>query len=224
MVRTPPPDRKYSFESIQKLLGIISAEKTFQIQVFSLESIEVFEKALLHESVVYKKAFTSAYVRGEALTILLKDSEISTVPVDAPIILYSNARDARFVPYKFKLTAKEKERILEDSYLCEAYKASALTSIVRSKIDISSYTASSIDYVSSVILFCMVREKRFSRLCNEIRLVDSTLDNRFVIKCGLNSLLKMHLCKKAGSSYTVNVGKDTLEKICEKIGFGNFFN
>lgn len=218
MARVAPPNSKYAFESLQTLMEIIAGEEAFQIQIFSLESIELFEKALQYESVTYRKAFTSAYAHGGKLTVLLRDSEVGAVAADAPVILYSNHRDARFVPYKFKLTQREKERILRDQYLSEAYKASALTSILRNKIDVSDYIASSLDYVSSVILACMAREKKFGRLCKEVSLVDSALDNRFVIRCGLNGLLKMHLCKKTGSSYVVAVGKDTLRRVCERIG------
>ena len=214
-----------TFESLRKLVEIVREEKSgFQIQIFSLEAVEVFEEALANEQIPYKKQFTSTYKPSRSIVLLLKDSDLPPIPEESRLLLYSTARDPRFVPYKFQLTQQEKEDIVGDRSLTEPCKRASLTSIVCPRTDVHSYTASALGYVQCIIVFCMMRENRFSRLFEEIKSVDSSLDNRFVIRCELNALARMGICRKRWNVYSIGVSNLTLQMICEKAGFGGAFS
>lgn len=235
MVRMPPRkqrkktvvvelrDRRHSFASLRTLLDIIKNEPFFRIQVFSLEAVEFFEKWLRYERLEYAKQFTSAYAPVKGLVLLIRDTSPGYIPPNSTVLLYSNARDARFIPYKFEVTLEEKEAFTDDKYLLESYKRGTLTSMLGKRIDIGEYTAKSLGYVQSIILFCMIREKKFNRLADEVKAVDAMLSNRFVVQCELNGLVKMGFCKRNGNSYTINICKEILEKVCRQVGFGDAF-
>ncbi|KAI4292714.1 hypothetical protein PAPHI01_1988 [Pancytospora philotis] len=208
-----------SVGSIDALAGIIARERHFQIQVFSLESCEVFEAALTSREIRYSKKFTSGFTGGRGIALLLEDAPLSEVPLSSKILLYSNARDTRFLPYKFTISEDEKDAIVPDKRLCQIHKHSSLTAMLRKSVARASYTAAALSPVQAVLMFCLLREKKFDRICREAQQVDGSLDNRFVIQCELNALVKWHYCTRRDDSYSINVSKDTLQEICKRIGF-----
>ncbi|KAI5169272.1 hypothetical protein PAEPH01_0578 [Pancytospora epiphaga] len=210
---------EYKFTALENLLSVMKSEKSYQIQIFSLESVEVFEKALSTANIKYVKSFTSAYVTKKAVVLLLKDSPLGDISLSSRILYYANLRDSRFVPYKFKITPAEKCRLAGESEASRLHKNTPFTFLSKLKSKITCYGATSFNYVQSVILFCMIREKTFSKLCKEICSVDERLKNKFLIHCELNKLLKLRICKRNGDSYTINLSLETQDKICEALGF-----
>ncbi|KAL6121053.1 hypothetical protein NUSPORA_02092 [Nucleospora cyclopteri] len=208
------------FKSLEKLNLIIENEKYFQIQIFSLESIDTFENYLEDNKISFKRCFSSNYeITDNKITILQKDSENFPVSVVSRIILYSNERDRRFIPFAFKITEKEKENFISNKSILKANSKLSVASILRKDIDVCNYIAESLSYEQSVIVFCLVRESRFSKLYNEIINVDNSLRNRFLIKLELNGLLQNKIIKKSNNLYKINISKECVQKICEKIGF-----
>lgn len=209
---------KYS--NLQILLDIIQNEPFFRIQIFSLESIILFEKFLQQNRIQYEKQFTSNYIKKDTLVVLLNDSELPETIIGTKLILYSNQRDHRFIPYKFTFTIEEKKKAIKNPHLFEIYKQFTITSVFKNKIDFHKYTADSLNYLQSLIIFCMIRERSFNNLCKEIESVDPSIKNKFLIKCELNELVKLKICKQFGTSYVLNISNETLQFVCEKIGFG----
>lgn len=205
-------------ESLSKLKKIVQDESFFRIQIFSLESVEIFEKFL--KGITYEKQFSSKLTVSKKLVLLLRDSELPEELKSQRIILYSCHRDNRFIPYKFKLNNTEMKSIITDSHISQIYKGSTLTAAISDKLDVYEYTANSLNYIQSLVVFCLIRTSNFKVLCKEIEQVDNSLTNKFIIKCEINSLLKTKIIKKSNNSYSLNISKETIQRICEKLGFG----
>lgn len=216
-------EEKITFKSLEKLLDIINRERYFKIQVFSLESVEIFTYALSENRIKYNIQFTSSYKDCPGLTILLKDSEIPEIPNDLSIILYSNFRDKRFIPYKFDIDIDEKKKIINNDNIFEINKRNSLSFIFGKQIDIHKHTSDSLNYIQSVIVFCMVRKNKLNDLFDEVTSTDENLNNKFVLKCELNSLVKYGICNKKGDNYKLNLSKLTIQNICNKIKFDRVF-
>lgn len=227
MVRISLPNRKYNFESLERLFELLNSDKPYQIQVFSLESIELFEHALAYGSIDYYKEFTSTYKQfsgskksnNRKVCLLFDDGDFRNFSDSVRLILYSNRRDNRFLPYKFILAEHEKEQFLENKSMHAAIKKLPITSVLNKVINLHEYIANSLGYIKCIILFCMLREKKFNKIFQEVVSVDPKLNNKFIVKCELNELIKYKFCKKIGETYQITLSKLTMVKICEKIGF-----
>ncbi|ELA42191.1 uncharacterized protein VICG_00834 [Vittaforma corneae ATCC 50505] len=210
------------FEERENLVSILRNEKAFRIQVFSFESIEIFEQFLLSKNIKFIKGFTSKALSKNEIHLLLNDG--SSV-LNAPrIILYSNMRDFTFIPYKFILSNDEKGSFVKNRFVLksssESYSATSLSS---NDLDVAGFTADSLNYVQSVIILCMIKECKLKSICKEVQQVDPELRNMFVIKSELNLLCRYKFCTKTGESYKLNISHETVVKVCEKLGFYNVF-
>lgn len=220
---------KNPFHPRENLLAILKREKSFKIQIFSLESVEMFERFLESNKVSYTKDFTSSFAFKRNIALLLDDGPIENPKGNTRLILYSNLRNYKFVPYKFKLSHEEKKNILK-SYkipfsknMLEFCKGSSLTSAIAKDLTIHRHALNVLSYAQSIIVMCMVKESKFARIFNEVKTVDPELNNRFVVKCELNYLSKIKICSKVGDSYRLAISNQAVQEICEIIGFESVF-
>lgn len=205
------------YKELETLRTIINQEKTFQLQIFTMESFDVIEKWLNKCQIKYKKVFTSQYSENvRDLVVLLRDNDDFEVFSDSRVVLFSNERDRRFVPYRFAFTDDEKARYVTDAHS----KKMSLCSLNRKKIDVPEYIAKSLTRIQCIIIFCLVRESRFDKLVDEIKAVDSDLKNKTQIKMEINELMKTKILMKRGDVYKLNVSNEVVKKVCDKIGFG----
>ncbi|OQS54056.1 hypothetical protein EHP00_1875 [Ecytonucleospora hepatopenaei] len=231
------------YECLKTLGKILKDEKSFQIQIFTLETLDILEGFLQYKKIKYKKVFVSKYnIEDEELCILLKDNKNFEIGNHSKVILWSNERDRRFVPYKLVLTESEKERLVlkqlqskkqdeetenkKEIDLKKKFiqnKKLSYCSISRTKIDAATYIANALDYLECVIVFCLVRESKLEKLCYEVKEVNEELTNKTTIKMALNNLVRHKIVTKKGNVYKINVHTQTVQKICEKIGFGKVF-
>jgi len=260
------------FEKREKLIDFLSNEKSFKIQIFSLESVEIFEVLLKVNRIEYKKGFTTTFKNSRAVQLLIDDGKLSDEHANQKLILYSNNRNFDFIPYKFKLSVNEKNNICEellqldrtfeaDTLNGHAVKAlsngsltkeqrehsegireilqvdnikidrdlialnprSSLTSMFSDKLNVYGFTEDALNYTQSVIVMGMIGENKFIRIFNEVKSIDPSLDNKFLIKCELNSLINKKICTKNGDLYKLSISNLTVQNICKKIGFKHVF-
>lgn len=218
---------KSLFDSRQNLVDILKKERDFRIQIFSLESIEIFEKFLEFNKISYTKGFTSSFAFKRNIALLLDDGPIVNLKENKRIILYSNLRNYKFVPYKFKLSHEEKKdfiklyRIPVAKNMLEFCKKSSLASIISKEFEVHQYVSNALSYTQSVIVMCMVKESKFARIFNEVKAVDPSLSNKFVVRCELNYLTKIKICTRAADSYKLAISSQVVQAICKLIGFEN---
>lgn len=297
----------------ENLTNLIKTEESFKIQVFTFESIEIFESLLKLNKIQYIKGFTSTYTKSysnsKSILLLIDDELHLDVSMNQRIILFSENRHFSFIPYKFKLSVEEKinfynmiikdevqsngdisnsdlndtedeenleikekrsdsprksvktstgclrkfnspKKNLKSKYLNEKnndileiknfiksfynledfdYNSillnpkSTLTSLLLKRLNIYEHTASNLSYAQSVIAMSMISESKFLKIYNEAKSIDPRLDNRFMIKSELNSLINKMICSKSGNSYKLMISKKSVHNICKKIGFENVF-
>ncbi|ORD97720.1 hypothetical protein HERIO_420 [Hepatospora eriocheir] len=205
--------KKASFDSLDKLIEIINEEKYFQIQVFSLESVETLEYVLTINNISFNRAFTSNFKQLKKLTLLLKDTDDFEFDDNSKIILFSNIRDLRFVPYQFKISDKDKKLIINNKHLYEQYKMNSLTSIKYDKIDINKYIALYDNEL--IVIFSLVRGLKFNTLYNEIKGLNKDLKNRTSLLSILNNLIKHKFIKKQNDLYSLNVNDEFYREVCK---------
>lgn len=208
-----------AFSTRKDLQTLLKKEKQFKLQIFSLESVEVFENYLESIGIEYTKAFTSTAVPRKKILLLLDDE--GKIPKSSRMILYSNTRNFSFVPYRFSLNLKEKELFVKSKLLLESNKNSSATSLLLQDLDFSGYAAMSLNYLQSVIVMCLIRESSFKGVCREVSLVDPELQNSLSIKCELNWLCKYKFCIKSGENYKINISHESVSKICDSLGFSS---
>ncbi|KAI5150883.1 hypothetical protein ENBRE01_1763 [Enteropsectra breve] len=216
----------YSFSGLYILKEMLSSEKNINIQVFSLESIEYLEGFLIFNNFAYKICFTSNIpktIPKKAILVLLQDTTSFDLPAHPQIILYSNVYDRRFISYSFSITLSEKKKLFSDTFSIEANKSSSLTSLRTNPIDHSKLTASALSTRQALLVFTLTRESAFSKICADIFSVEPSINNSFMIRCDLNSLASMRICKKTGERYALTISKETIEEICAKVGFGKLY-
>lgn len=208
---------KMAYKCLEKLFEIVKHEKSFKIQVYTIESITIFEEALRKAKVQFSTTFSSKYTASKGITIILKDSQIGDLPKDAKLILYSNIRDRRFIPYKFKIVDEEKEMFFRDKVAYQAAKGKSLSSALSTKIDMHSYTADSLTQLQAMILFVVSRNNKFEDICNELKNIGNTVINSFIIKCELNYLERIGVCKRILNNYKLTITDATIDKIASRI-------
>lgn len=201
------------------LSRIVREEPCFRIQIFSMETVEFFGSILNSLGIQHSKQFSSSYRPAEAVVLLIRDSPLPDLPQDSKILLYSNVREVSFIPYRFRVEEEQKALLLAPAELQLRSRNEAVSAAFFSNIDIHRYTANSLNHTQCIILFCMIRERSFTRLCTEIRAVDSSLDNTFRIKCELNAMVKHGICKKHRSRYSIAISRQTVQRVCERAGF-----
>lgn len=218
---------KSPFQPREKLLDILRKEKDFRVQIFSLESIEIFEKFLEFSKISYTKGFTSSFAFKRNIALLIDDGPIVNPKENKRIILYSNLRNHKFAPYKFKLSDEEKKNVLKlckvpiAKNMLEFCKRSSLTSIANRDLGIHQYVSNALNYAQSIIVMCMIKESKFARIFNEVKAVDPELNNKFVVRCELNYLTKIKVCTRTANSYKLSISNQTVQAICKLIGFEN---
>lgn len=214
---------KMNFKSLKILKRIITNESFYQIQLFTLESFDLFENWLINNNILYKKMFTSTLCyNNNELIILFKDTNDFDVYSKSKIILLSNDRDRRFIPYKFILNENEKNKIVNNTIAFNQNKKLSVCSILRKKINISEFIANGLSYIQSIIISCLINESHFDKLFKEIQNIDETINNKFIIKLEINDLLKNKiLSKKNPEIYKLNISKETIRQICYKVGIQN---
>lgn len=214
---------KLVFEERENLVSLLRNEKAFRVQVFSFESVEIFEQFLLSRNVKFAKGFASEAPPKSEILLLLNDG--SPVPSAPRIILYSNMRNFAFIPYKFTLSSNEKANFVQNQFILKSSSEShSATSLLSRDLDIAGFTADSLTYTQSVIILCMTKECKFKDICKEMQQVDPELRNMFVVKSELSLLCRHRFCTKTGESYKLNISHETVVKVCEKLGFYNIFN
>lgn len=230
---------EFQFEPRDNLIKLLREEESFKIQVYSLEAIEIFEDFLNSKKIAFSKEFTSTFKGNQKKIALLvcdghlKESNCNPSKSKQRIILYSNAVNYQFIPYKFVLSQKEKNELiqLKDSHLTSQEKRdlikfnpkSSLTSLVSNYIDASTYVAKSLGYEQSVIVMSMIKEKKLRKIHKEVVAIDPQLDNLFLIRLNLNSLVNMNICTRVRDSYTLSVSKETVKAICTTLGFPDIY-
>ena len=156
------------------------------------------------------------------MIILFKDTNDFDVYSKSKIILLSNDRDRRFIPYKFILNENEKNKIVNNTIAFNQNKKLSVCSILRKKINISEFIANGLSYIQSIIISCLINESHFDKLFKEIQNIDETINNKFIIKLEINDLLKNKiLSKKNPEIYKLNISKETIRQICYKVGIQN---
>ncbi|ORD93557.1 hypothetical protein ECANGB1_2009 [Enterospora canceri] len=214
-----------SFKNLKTLRKIIKNENEFQIQLYTLESFEMLEGWLEYQKIEYKKAFASSYDPYTVeFTVLFKDTDKFEVANNSKVILFSNERDRRFVPYKFKLTDDEKQSVLNDRKLYEQNKKLSVCSVMRRKVSAPSFIANNLTYAQCVIVFCLLSETRFNKLLNEIKNVDGDLNNRTNIKLEINELIKHKILTRRNDFCKLNITKETIKEICKRIGLDKVYS
>lgn len=264
---------KNIFEERENLIDFLNNEKSFKIQIFSLESVEIFEVLLKINRIEYKKDFTTSFKNSRTVQLLIDDGDLKDEHANQKLILYSNNRNFDFIPYKFKLSVNEKSRICDEvlqagrsfkanTFDGDAFKAlptrrslikeqgehseaireilegdsikidsdlialnprSSLTSMFSDKLNVYEFTEDALNYAQSVIVMGMIGENKFIRIFNEVKSIDPSLDNKFLIKCELNALINKKICTKRGDLYKLSISNLTVQNICKKIGFKNVF-
>ena len=211
------------FDKREDLVKLLKNEESFLLQIFSLESIAIFEEFLTANQIEFVKDFTSLFKpKKNTISLLLDDGAFPdsvNLNTKNKIILYSNKRHLSFIPMKFQLNSSERVIWINDEAKLKCNKNVAVSSIITEIPDIHNYTANSLNYVQSVIIMCLIKEGNFKKLCHEIKTVDPDLDNSFNIKLELNWLCLNRFCKKTGSNYKLSISNETVQKICTKIGF-----
>lgn len=212
---------KIPFEKRENLEELLKKEKSFKLQVYSFESVEIFEEYLKSIGLAYTKTFTSSQIPKRTIALLLDDGGVVTE--GNRIILYSNSRNFSFVPCRFILSSKEKEAIVKDRAKIEANKSAPATALLAPALDVEGYVASCLNYVQSVIVMCLLKENTLKGICREAGQIDVELENSFIIKCELNWLCKHKICIKTGEKYRIGICQENVQRICENIGFGKIF-
>lgn len=231
---------KKEVEFKNNLVKLLKNEQNFKIQIFSFEPIEVFEKFLNLKKINYKKGFTSENIKNNlnSIVLLLNDDEQKNITFKK-VILYSNIRNYSFIPYFFdsindfnnnfnsdNKNISNSDNINNSISISKSNSISNKSSIIRRKnnvIDIVKFSSKSFNYIRSVIILAMIKEKKLKNISKEIKLIDPNLSNIFVIKSELNWLCKYKFCIKSSDVYKLNISQDLVIEICKNLGFNDIY-
>lgn len=217
-------------ENLLGLLNLIKNEEDYQIQILSLESVEVFEYFLGFNNIVYIKAFTSKFKNtNSSVKLLLEDSkfEYSLRKHNQRILLYSNDRNYSFIPFYFQLTLKEKLNLIKKRDFMESLNWSipiekvqmnpktSLTALSKEDPNLGKFISNSISHIQSIILMSVMKECKLFKIFNEVKVFDPALENSFLIKLELNELVENRMISKNGDNYRLNLSNETIMEICK---------
>lgn len=216
------------FDQRTNLIDLIKNEESFLLQIYSLESVEIFEEFLKSMKISFKKEFSSVYrPKKNTIYLILDDGSFPdsmNFNEKHRCIFYSNKRNFSFIPFRFSLSEAERIQFIQDKMILESNKTATVSSIINKIPDPFEYSANSLNYSQSVIMMCLIKVGNFLKLCEEVKNVDPELNNSFAIKLELNWLCSYKFCKKIGNSYKITVSNETVRKICDRIGFGKILD
>lgn len=226
-------------KSLTNLINLLKNEKEYKIQIFTLENIEVFEYFLIYNRINYNKTFTSKYKPNNFINLLLEDVKfeinLKKGKINEKIILFSNERNYNFISYFFQLTLDEKLNLVKNKDFLnfldwkinpdkvQINPKTSLSLLSKENVNIGKYISESINYNQSIIIMAVMKESKFMKIFNEIKIFDPKLDNSFLIRMELNELVEIKIITKNGDNYKLNISNETLKEICKSKGYDDIF-
>ncbi|EOB13882.1 hypothetical protein NBO_53g0007 [Nosema bombycis CQ1] len=216
--------KNYDFSHLKVLKDIIAQEKNFKIQIISLEPIDLFLEFLNINSYKYVLLVNSRPSKSHInIQIEYEDIDVNR------IILYNNKRNLNFIQIVFKLTRQEKTQFLKGKVsgnidlLLDMYpykNTNDLINIAQGySLDIPNIMKDSLDYTESIILLSMIRHTKLGDIVSNIKLIDQSLDNVFMIRNKILNLLDRKIISCYKDNYKINISHESLKKILERIDF-----
>jgi hypothetical protein len=86
-------------------------------------------------------------------------------------------------------------------------------------LDIPNIMKDSLDYTESIILLSMIRHTKLGDIVSNIKLIDQSLDNVFMIRNKILNLLDRKIISCYKDNYKINISHESLKKILERIDF-----
>jgi hypothetical protein len=216
--------KNYNFSNLKVLKDIIAQEKNFKIQIISLEPIDLFLEFLNMNSYKYVLLINSRPSKSHInIQIEYEDIDVNR------IILYNNKRNLNFIQIVFKLMRQEKTQFLKGKVsgnidlLLDMYpykNTNDLINIAQGySLDIPNIMKDSLDYTESIILLSMIRYTKLGDIVSNIKLIDQSLDNVFMIRNKILNLLDRKIISCYKDNYKINISHESLKKILERIDF-----
>lgn len=218
--RSKTHDGTRNFESLHVLFDIIREERSFRIQIITLEALETFESVLKENRVEYMTQFSSKTVAADCIVLILGDSSVD-VSAMGRYILFSNIRHKEFVQIVFCPTFEEKLLAIGDEYIVRAYNYKnirELQMLTENRSFGFNDCGRGLDYFESVVMLVGMSRSRFRDILEGVREMDSGLGNPFLLQMKLNGLVDKLFMLRSGDRYRINVSGDTLRSIRMRIG------
>lgn len=215
--------RYVSYMSLRPLFDIVRHEKSFKVQVVSLEPFSVLVELFNYKNIEYKLILSPSDIyRKRKINIIVHDSHLEC-KTPGKYLLYQCRRNENFVQIVFSVGMSEKIRYCCLKYGIQAKKIVKAYGRDRTLCDLEKMITQtdfempplSLSYVETVVLLC-VRRSRFEKICKQALQIDSRLDNTFLIWLTLNELADKDLVVRTGNYFKANVSKELMEKACRK--------
>ncbi|KAL0265710.1 UNVERIFIED_CONTAM: hypothetical protein PYX00_011424 [Menopon gallinae] len=210
-------------KSLRPLFDIVRSERSFRVQVVSLEPFSTLVELFNYKGISYKLIMSPAdSYRKSKVNIIVHDSPLEC-SAPGKYLLYLNRRNEGFVQIVFSVGLDEKVRHCCLRYgpqarrIVQAYGSSRTLGglekmMARKTLEMPPPPLS---YVETVVLLC-VRGSSFDKICRQVLQMDSSLDNAFTIWLTLNELACRNFVTRSGSRFKANVSRELLEKACQK--------
>lgn len=215
--------RYVSYRSLRPLFDIVRDEKSFRVQVVSLEPFSVLVELFSYKNIKYKLVLSQADSCSKTkVNIIVHDSHFEC-RTPGRYLLYRCRRNESFVQIAFSIGLDEKTRYCCLKYGPQAERAVKAHGRDRTLGDLEKIITQTnfemppplLSYLETVVLLC-VRRSRFEKICKQALQIDSRLDNTFLIWLTLNGLADRDLVTRTGSYFKANVSRELLEKACRK--------
>lgn len=214
-----------NYKSLAPLFDILNSEKSYKIQIISIEPFSILTELFNYKRISYHVVFSSMLEASERnkLNIVIQDSEIS-VPESGKYILYSNKRNPAFIQLVFRVSLEEKIRYFNHrgSSPKKAVTAHGGTkNIVEIQNIIDGKNIGTllphVTYLETIVMLC-ARKGDFKGVCKKVSQLDGKLKNTFLVWITLNELVNRKFITKHGERFRLNISKDSLDAICKKSG------
>ncbi|KAF7684317.1 hypothetical protein TCON_0478 [Astathelohania contejeani] len=211
--------RYVSFKSLDPFFKIISTEPKFKIQIITTESLITFLNLMSYKNIKYHLAVGAAPQKEKINVIIEPEVEGSK------LVLFNKKPHDDYIPLIFEVTLEEKRRYFRDvdniDFIIKAYgKEKNLVELERiiNKTELKVYPPQ-LSYIESIVIFGLCSASRFSVLVETLEKIDERINNSFLVQVCLNGLVSKKIVAKNGDNYRINISKESVKEICEKIGY-----
>ncbi|KAM0686639.1 hypothetical protein COBT_002138 [Conglomerata obtusa] len=214
-----------TFESINKLKKIMLTNDSYFIQIVTNESFTTIID-LLNTNI--KLLFSSQSVRlnEESIYLVVDDGKLRNKLKKSKVLFYSKNMFTDHVKYILKFTNDEKANYLTNIYGKEAvnsvipYLGSKnlfeLKNIILCRLN-NIYVEISED--ECFLVFAVYKHKKLIEAVKLLTVIDKKYQNYFLCKMIVNELLSKKILKCSNENYLVNVSRESLNYILQKINF-----
>lgn len=214
-----------SFRSLNPLFAIIEDEQTYSIQIITKESISTFLELLNWKGIHYEVIYSKHTKLNRKKISILYDGSSRTDLHNCRTILYAGKVDRSSVQLIFDITDKEKLKYLKNKSYVDAGKMVNIYGKTKSLHEIEKMCLNSKSQIpipelnySEMVMLIGIRKRKLNDIFEAAAQIDSSIDNLFMARLILNSLVNKGILIRLAKAYRLNISIEMMKKIFEKGG------